>query len=148
MSFDALGACGGRGGGEPFGQQSASFFCLPFYFISPMAAATYMQPFLDKSNLEKYLTSTSTVSIPLIYPGIPAQAAVTAAAAAAATFPCLSTVLARTAKASSSQLSYLLRSHLLLSTLLTHSSAAWSQISCPKSRLWCLKRKIPERSVP
>ncbi|XP_048357112.1 class E basic helix-loop-helix protein 41 [Sphaerodactylus townsendi] len=100
MSFGALGAGGGRSGGGPFGQQPAAPFCLPFYFISPSAAAAYMQPFLDKSNLEKYLYPASTAPIPLIYPGIPAQAAV--AAAAAATFPCLSSVLAPAEKANSS----------------------------------------------
>ncbi|XP_077194039.1 class E basic helix-loop-helix protein 41 [Paroedura picta] len=97
MSFGALGAGGGRGGGGPFGQQPVAPFCLPFYFISPSAAAAYMQPFLDKSNLEKYLYSASAVSLPLIYPGIPAQAA-----AAAAAFPCLSPVLAAAEKASCS----------------------------------------------
>uniref|UniRef100_A0A8D0FVS9 Basic helix-loop-helix family member e41 n=1 Tax=Strix occidentalis caurina TaxID=311401 RepID=A0A8D0FVS9_STROC len=79
-----------RGGsplGAPFGQPAAAPFCLPFYFISPSAAAAYMQPFLDKGSLEKYLYPAAP--IPLLYPGIPAQAA----AAAAASFPCLSSVL-------------------------------------------------------
>nr|XP_056703037.1 class E basic helix-loop-helix protein 41 [Euleptes europaea] len=108
MSLGALGAGGGRSGGGPFGQQPATPFCLPFYFISPSAAAAYMQPFLDKSNLEKYLYPASAAPIPLIYPGIPAQAAVAAAAAAAATFPCLSSVLAPAEKAGSSSSSTLL----------------------------------------
>ncbi|XP_061438208.1 class E basic helix-loop-helix protein 41 [Rhineura floridana] len=97
MGFGGLG-----GGGSPFAQQSAAPFCLPFYFISPSAAAAYMQPFLDKNNLEKYLypaAATAAAPIPLIYPGIPAQAAASAAAAAAA-FPYLSSVLAPAEKAS------------------------------------------------
>ncbi|XP_015267498.1 PREDICTED: class E basic helix-loop-helix protein 41 [Gekko japonicus] len=98
-SFGTLGAGGGRGGGGAFGQQPAAPFCLPFYFISPLAAAAYMQPFLDKSNLEKYLCLASAVSIPLIHPGTPAQAAVAAPAATAAAFPCLSPVLASAEKA-------------------------------------------------
>uniref|UniRef100_A0A8C5JRK5 Basic helix-loop-helix family member e41 n=1 Tax=Junco hyemalis TaxID=40217 RepID=A0A8C5JRK5_JUNHY len=85
----SLMALGAGGGGAPFGQPAAAPFCLPFYFISPSAAAAYMQPFLDKSSLEKYLYPAAP--IPLLYPGIPAQAA--AAAAAAASFPCLSSVL-------------------------------------------------------
>uniref|UniRef100_A0A674HLK2 Basic helix-loop-helix family member e41 n=9 Tax=Passeriformes TaxID=9126 RepID=A0A674HLK2_TAEGU len=86
----SLMALGAGGGGAPFGQPAAAPFCLPFYFISPSAAAAYMQPFLDKSSLEKYLYPAAP--IPLLYPGIPAQAAA-AAAAAAASFPCLSSVL-------------------------------------------------------
>ncbi|XP_032042734.1 class E basic helix-loop-helix protein 41 [Aythya fuligula] len=93
-SLMALGA-GGAGGG-PFGQPAAPF-CLPFYFISPSAAAAYMQPFLDKGSLEKYLYPAAP--IPLLYPGIPAQAAAAAAAAAAASFPCLSSVLGPAEKA-------------------------------------------------
>ncbi|XP_043943595.1 class E basic helix-loop-helix protein 41 [Protopterus annectens] len=58
-------------GSVPFGQQTP--FCLPFYFISPSAAAAYM-PFLDKNNLEKYLCPAPT-PFPLIYPGIPTNAA-------------------------------------------------------------------------
>ncbi|KAM8973998.1 class E basic helix-loop-helix protein 41 [Pelodytes ibericus] len=70
-------------GSAPFGQQAP--FCLPFYFISPSAAAAYM-PFLDKGSLEKYLYPGATAApIPLLYPGISAQAA--------GTFPCLSSVL-------------------------------------------------------
>uniref|UniRef100_A0A8C8SYD7 Basic helix-loop-helix family member e41 n=1 Tax=Pelusios castaneus TaxID=367368 RepID=A0A8C8SYD7_9SAUR len=77
------------GGGAAFGQQAAAPFCLPFYFISPSAA--YMQPLLDKSGLEKYLYPAAA-PLPLLYPGIPAQAA--------AAFPCLSSVLAPADKAS------------------------------------------------
>ncbi|XP_033883223.3 class E basic helix-loop-helix protein 41-like [Acipenser ruthenus] len=82
-------------GGVPFGQQTP--FCLPFYFISPSAAAAYM-PFLDKANLEKYFypaaaaaaaAAAATSPFPLMYPGIPAQAA----AATAAVFPGLSAAL-------------------------------------------------------
>ncbi|XP_075066566.1 class E basic helix-loop-helix protein 41 [Mixophyes fleayi] len=73
-------------GGSPFSQQAP--FCLPFYFISPSAAAAaaYM-PFLDKGGLEKYLYPGAAASapIPFIYPGIPAQAA--------GTFSCLSSML-------------------------------------------------------
>ncbi|XP_075408087.1 class E basic helix-loop-helix protein 41 [Tenrec ecaudatus] len=82
----------GGGGGAPFAQPApaAAPFCLPFYFLSPSAAAAYVQPFLDKSGLEKYLYPAATTPFPLLYPGIPAAAA---AAAAAAAFPCLSSVL-------------------------------------------------------
>ncbi|XP_033888634.1 class E basic helix-loop-helix protein 41-like [Acipenser ruthenus] len=76
-------------GGVPFGQQTP--FCLPFYFVSPSAAAAYM-PFLDKANLEKYFypaAAAATSPFPLMYPGIPAQAA----AAAAAVFPGLPAAL-------------------------------------------------------
>ncbi|MGH0120824.1 UNVERIFIED_CONTAM: hypothetical protein FKN15_069650 [Acipenser sinensis] len=81
-------------GGVPFGQQMP--FCLPFYFISPSAAAAYI-PFLDKANLEKYFypaaaaaaAAAATSPFPLMYPGIPAQAAT----AAAAVFPGLSAAL-------------------------------------------------------
>ncbi|KAM5172280.1 class E basic helix-loop-helix protein 41 [Mantella aurantiaca] len=75
-------------GNSPFGQQAP--FCLPFYFISPSAAAAaaaYM-PFLDKGSLEKYLypaAAAAATPIPFIYPGLPAQTA--------GTFPCLSSVL-------------------------------------------------------
>ncbi|XP_069719018.1 class E basic helix-loop-helix protein 41 [Phaenicophaeus curvirostris] len=89
----SLMALGAGAGGAPFGQPAAAPFCLPFYFISPSAAA-YMQPFLDKGGLEKYLYPAAP--IPLLYPGIPAQAA---AAAAAASFPCLSSVLGPAEKA-------------------------------------------------
>ncbi|XP_028603334.2 class E basic helix-loop-helix protein 41 isoform X1 [Podarcis muralis] len=93
-SLVAFGGLGG--GGSPFVQQPAAPFCLPLCFISPSAAAAYMQPFLDKSNLDKYFYPAAAVAaaaatpIPWIYPGIPAQAA---AAAAAAAFPCFSSVL-------------------------------------------------------
>uniref|UniRef100_A0A8C5MAR2 Basic helix-loop-helix family member e41 n=1 Tax=Leptobrachium leishanense TaxID=445787 RepID=A0A8C5MAR2_9ANUR len=71
-------------GGSPFGQQAP--FCLPFYFISPTAAAAAYMPFLDKGGLEKYLyPAAAAAPIPLIYPGIPAQAG--------GAFPCLSSVL-------------------------------------------------------
>ncbi|KAM8779854.1 class E basic helix-loop-helix protein 41 [Rhynchonycteris naso] len=84
----------GGGRGAPFAQPAtaAAPFCLPFYFLSPSAAAAYMQPFLDKSGLEKYLyPAAAAAPFPLLYPGIHAPAA--AAAAAAAAFPCLSSVL-------------------------------------------------------
>ncbi|XP_040291531.1 class E basic helix-loop-helix protein 41 [Bufo bufo] len=71
-------------GSGSFGQQAP--FCLPFYLISPSAAAAaaaYM-PFLDKGGLEKYLYPAAA-PIPFIYPGISAQAG--------STFPCLSSVL-------------------------------------------------------
>ncbi|XP_006001768.1 class E basic helix-loop-helix protein 41 [Latimeria chalumnae] len=58
-------------GNLPFGQQAP--FCLPFCFISPSTAAAYM-PFLDKGITEKFFYPTAT-PIPLLYPGIPAQAA-------------------------------------------------------------------------
>ncbi|XP_054974309.1 class E basic helix-loop-helix protein 41 [Sorex araneus] len=69
----------------PFAPPAAPF-CLPFYFLSPSAAAAYVQPFLDKS-LEKYLYPAAAAPFPLLYPGL------AAAAAAAAAFPCLSSVL-------------------------------------------------------
>lgn len=77
----------GGGGGAPFAQPAAAAapFCLPFYFLSPSAAAAYVQPFLDKSGLEKYLyPAAAAAPFPLLYPGIPAPAAA---------FPCLSSVL-------------------------------------------------------
>uniref|UniRef100_A0A674K2I0 Class E basic helix-loop-helix protein 41-like n=1 Tax=Terrapene triunguis TaxID=2587831 RepID=A0A674K2I0_9SAUR len=89
------------GGGAAFGPQAAAApLCLPFYFISPSAAAAYMQPLLDKSNLEKYLYPAAA-PIPLLYSGIPAQAA-------AAAFPCLSSVLAPADKANAAAASALL----------------------------------------
>uniref|UniRef100_A0A8C4K5G2 Uncharacterized protein n=1 Tax=Dromaius novaehollandiae TaxID=8790 RepID=A0A8C4K5G2_DRONO len=88
-------ALGAGGGGAPFGQPAAAApFCLPFYFISPSAAAAYMQPFLDKGSLEKYLYPAAP--IPLLYPGIPAPAA--------ASFPCLSSVLGPAEKAAAAVL--------------------------------------------
>ncbi|XP_041967278.1 class E basic helix-loop-helix protein 41 [Alosa sapidissima] len=65
------------------GQQTP--FCMPFYFINPSAAASYM-PLFDKSNLEKYVYPAAAAALsspfPWLYPGLPAQAA-----AAAAAFP-------------------------------------------------------------
>lgn len=65
------------------GQQAP--FCMPFYFINPSAAASYM-PLFDKSNLEKYVYPAAAAALtspfPWLYPGLPAQAA-----AAAAAFP-------------------------------------------------------------
>ncbi len=58
------------------GQQTP--FCMPFYFINPSAAASYM-PLFDKSHLEKLV-----YPFPWLYPGIPTHAA---AAAAAIAFP-------------------------------------------------------------
>ncbi|XP_037371167.1 LOW QUALITY PROTEIN: class E basic helix-loop-helix protein 41 [Talpa occidentalis] len=75
----------GGGGGAPFAPPAAAApLCLPFYFLSPSAAAAYVQPFLDKSGLEKYLYPAAAAPFPLLYPGLPA---------AAAAFPCLSSVL-------------------------------------------------------
>ncbi|XP_035258245.1 class E basic helix-loop-helix protein 41 isoform X1 [Anguilla anguilla] len=74
-------------GGVSVGQQAP--FCMPFYFINPSAAASYM-PLFDKSNLEKYFypgTAAVANPFPLLYPGLPAQAA------AAAAFPGLSSAL-------------------------------------------------------
>ncbi|XP_005364653.2 class E basic helix-loop-helix protein 41 [Microtus ochrogaster] len=82
-----LGSLVALGGGAPFAQPAAAPFCLPFYLLSPSAAA-YVQPWLDKSGLDKYLYPAAAAPFPLLYPGIPA-----AAAAAAAAFPCLSSVL-------------------------------------------------------
>lgn len=72
------------------GQQTP--FCMPFYFINPSAAASYM-PLFDKGNLEKYVglypaASALSSPIPWLYPGLPVHAS--AAAAAAAAFPGLS----------------------------------------------------------
>ncbi|XP_042326191.1 class E basic helix-loop-helix protein 41 isoform X2 [Sceloporus undulatus] len=94
-SWVALGAAPGSGpgsgSGPPLGQQQHPPLCLPFYFIAP---SSYLQPFLDKSPLEKYLypaaaAAAASPPFPLLYPGLPAQAAAVAAAAAAA-FPRLS----------------------------------------------------------
>lgn len=63
--------------------------CMPFYFINPSAAASYM-PFFDKSNIEKYVYPAAAAlasPFPWLYPAH-ASAAV-AAAAAAASFPTL-----------------------------------------------------------
>ncbi|XP_076840843.1 class E basic helix-loop-helix protein 41 isoform X2 [Brachyhypopomus gauderio] len=66
------------------GQQTP--FCMPFYFINPSAAASYM-PLFDKSNLEKLVCPAAalTTPFPWLYPGIPAHAS--SAAATAAAFP-------------------------------------------------------------
>ncbi|XP_028814185.1 class E basic helix-loop-helix protein 41 [Denticeps clupeoides] len=66
------------------GQQTP--FCMPFYFINPSTAASYM-PLFDKSSLEKYVYP-ATAPFPWLYPGLPAHASAVAAAAAA--FPGLS----------------------------------------------------------
>ncbi|KAM8890773.1 class E basic helix-loop-helix protein 41 isoform 2-T3 [Spinachia spinachia] len=68
------------------GQQTP--ICMPFYFINPSAAASYM-PIFDKSNIEKYMYPAAAAlasPFPWLYP---AHAAAAAAAAAAA-FPGLS----------------------------------------------------------
>lgn len=69
------------------GQQTP--LCMPFYFINPSAAASYM-PFFDKSNIEKYMYPAAAAlasPFPWLYP---AHASAAAAAAAAAAFPGLS----------------------------------------------------------
>ncbi|KAM6937127.1 class E basic helix-loop-helix protein 41 [Xenentodon cancila] len=69
------------------GQQTP--ICMPFYFINPSAAASYM-PFFDKNNMDKYMypaTAALASPFPWLYP---AQASAAAAAAAAAAFPGLS----------------------------------------------------------
>lgn len=69
------------------GQQTP--ICMPFYFINPSAAASYM-PFFDKNNMEKYMYPAAAAlasPFPWLYP---AQASAAAAAAAAAAFPGLS----------------------------------------------------------
>ncbi|KAA0715066.1 Class E basic helix-loop-helix protein 41 [Triplophysa tibetana] len=70
------------------GQQTP--FCMPFYFINPSAAASYM-PLFDKSHLEKlvYPAAALTTPFPWLYPGITAHAS--AAAAAAIAFPRVAT---------------------------------------------------------
>lgn len=70
------------------GQQTP--ICMPFYFINPSAAASYM-PFFDKSNIEKYMYPAAAAlasPFPWLYPAHAAAAA--AAAATAAAFPGLS----------------------------------------------------------
>lgn len=78
--------------GGSMGQQTP--FCMPFYFINPSAAASYM-PLFDKSNLEKYVypaAAALTAPFPWLYPGLPVHAsAAAAAAAAAASFSSVST---------------------------------------------------------
>ncbi|XP_053283545.1 class E basic helix-loop-helix protein 41 isoform X2 [Pleuronectes platessa] len=71
------------------GQQTP--ICMPFYFINPSAAASYM-PLFDKSNIEKYMYPAAAAAalaspFPWLYP---AHASAAAAAAAAAAFPGLS----------------------------------------------------------
>lgn len=69
------------------GQQTP--ICMPFYFINPSAAASYM-PFFDKNNIEKYMYPAAAAlasPFPWLYP---AHASAAAAAAAAAAFPGLS----------------------------------------------------------
>ncbi|CAM4581365.1 unnamed protein product [Leuciscus chuanchicus] len=63
------------------GQQTP--FCMPFYFINPSAAASYM-PLFDKSHLEKLVYPAA--AFPWLYPGIPTHASTAAAAAAAIGF--------------------------------------------------------------
>lgn len=53
------------------GQQTP--FCMPFYFINPSAAASYV-PFLDKSHMEKLVYPLAT-PFPWLYPGLPTAAA-------------------------------------------------------------------------
>ncbi|XP_029008240.1 class E basic helix-loop-helix protein 41 isoform X2 [Betta splendens] len=70
------------------GQQTP--ICMPFYFINPSAAASYV-PLLDKSSLEKYVYPAAAAlasPFPWLYPAHASAAA--AAAAAAAAFPGLS----------------------------------------------------------
>ncbi|KAF5897544.1 class E basic helix-loop-helix protein 41 [Clarias magur] len=88
---------GGAGGAEPpnlalmnslmgmagVGQQTP--FCVPFYFINPSAAGSYM-PFFDKSSLEKLVYPALSGPFPWLYPGLTAHTSAAAAAAAAA-FP-------------------------------------------------------------
>lgn len=69
------------------GQQTP--ICMPFYFINPSAAASYM-PFFDKNSIEKYMYPAAAAlasPFPWLYP---AHASAAAAAAAAAAFPGLS----------------------------------------------------------
>lgn len=81
------------------GQQTP--ICMPFYFINPSAAASYM-PFFDKSNIEKYMYPTALASpIPWLYPAHASAAA--AAAAAAAAFPGLSAHLGAASQSSDSR---------------------------------------------
>lgn len=76
------------------GQQTP--ICMPFYFINPSAAASYM-PFFDKNNIEKYMypaAAALTSPFPWLYP------AHAAAAAAAAAFPGLSAHLGGSSQSS------------------------------------------------
>ncbi|XP_033824446.1 class E basic helix-loop-helix protein 41 [Periophthalmus magnuspinnatus] len=74
------------------GQQTP--ICMPFYFINPSAAASYM-PFFDKNSSEKYMYPAAALASPFpwLYP-----AHASAAAAAAAAFPGLSAHLAAAAQ--------------------------------------------------
>ncbi|KAM3608994.1 uncharacterized protein V6R79_008143 [Siganus canaliculatus] len=83
------------------GQQTP--ICMPFYFINPSAAASYM-PLFDKSNMEKYMYPAAAAAalaspFPWLYP---AQASAAAAAAAAAAFPGLSAHLGTSGQAKDS----------------------------------------------
>ncbi|XP_007907207.2 class E basic helix-loop-helix protein 41 [Callorhinchus milii] len=60
----ALNSLMGIGSVSALAQQTP--FCLPFYFLSPSAAASYL-PLLDKNSLEKFWCPAP---IPVIYPGI------------------------------------------------------------------------------
>ncbi|KAJ8002995.1 hypothetical protein DPEC_G00164770 [Dallia pectoralis] len=66
------------------GQQQTPF-CMPFYFINPSAAASYM-PLFDKSNLEKFVYPAAAAAaalsspFPWIYPGLHSHAAAAAGA--------------------------------------------------------------------
>lgn len=83
----------GGGAGGPLGPAAAPL-CLPFYFLSPSAAAAYVQPFLDKG-LDKYVYPAAPLPLQLLYPGLPA---------AAAAFPCLSSALGPADKAGAAAL--------------------------------------------
>lgn len=66
------------------GQQTP--FCMPFYFINPSAAASYM-PLFDKNNLEKFVypaAAAATISSQFhwLYPGLNSHASAAAAATA------------------------------------------------------------------
>ncbi|XP_003967351.2 class E basic helix-loop-helix protein 41 isoform X2 [Takifugu rubripes] len=79
------------------GQQTP--ICMPFYFINPSAAASYM-PFFDKNNIEKYMypaAAALTSPFPWLYP------AHAAAAAAAAAFPSLSAHLGASSQSNDSR---------------------------------------------
>ena len=70
------------------GQQTP--ICMPFYFINPSAAASYM-PLFDKSNIEKFMYPAAAAALAAPFPWLyPAHASAAAAAAAAAAFPGLS----------------------------------------------------------
>ncbi|XP_020791589.1 class E basic helix-loop-helix protein 41 [Boleophthalmus pectinirostris] len=75
------------------GQQTP--ICMPFYFINPSAAASYM-PFFDKSGSEKFMYPAAALASP--FPWLYPAHASAAAAAAAAAFPGLSAHLAAAAQ--------------------------------------------------